>query len=309
MEEKEKRSKSIREEAKRLGFSDCGISRARFLDRDTEKLTNWLNRNNQADMHYLEKEPDKRADPRRLVPGARTVISVILNYFPHELQKDPSAPKISRYALGPDYHRVMKTKLKRLLDHILNTFPGSSGRVFTDTAPILEKAWARESGLGWTGRNSLLLSPGYGSYFFIGEVVTDLELEYCRPMEDRCGACRKCIEACPTGAIREDRSINAGRCISYLTIEKRGWIPERFRKALGNKIFGCDICQEVCPWNRDPEPHHEPALKANPELLRMKKEDWYGLTRKDFNRIFSESEIKRVGYNKLRSNLMTIRGA
>jgi len=251
----------------------------------------------------------KRTDPTLLVEGAKSVISLLYNYYTGRMQKDPVAPVLSRYAYGKDYHHVMKDKMKRLFDFIQREAGEARGRIFVDSAPVLERAWAREAGLGWIGRNSCLISRHAGSFVFIGEIILDLELEYNRVrVNDLCGSCTRCIDACPTGAILPDRTIDSGRCISYQTIENRGQIPRELTGKLVSRVFGCDICQDVCPWNRKAREHDEPAFEPVAGLLEMSREDWHGLDRNRYDRLFSGSAVQRAGYEKLKSNLEFLSG-
>jgi epoxyqueuosine reductase len=255
-------------------------------------------------MHYMQNHFEKRVDPRLLVKGARSVIVVLQNYYTPDGQSDPHAPKISRYAFGKDYHRIMKRKLSSLLAFLGSESGPVSGRYFVDSAPVLERALARKAGLGWTGKNSLLLNRKHGSFFFIGVLITDLELAYDIPVKDHCGDCTKCIEACPTGAIVSDRIVDSKRCISYLTIEHKGAsLPEEFRGRMENYVFGCDICQDVCPWNNNAHPHGEAGLKPGPGLLDMTRQEWCELNEDRFEKIFTGSAVKRAKYSGLRRNI------
>jgi epoxyqueuosine reductase len=299
----QERSRLIREEALRLGFTDCGFSRAGALTGDSERLRSWLDRGHHAGMGYMARHFRKRSDPSLLVEGARSVISVLFNYYTNKQQEDPRAPVISRYAYGKDYHFVMKERLKLLFGFIATQFGPVRGRIFVDSAPVLERAWAREAGLGWIGKNSCLISKKAGSFLFIGEIILDLELEYNPlPRRDLCGSCTRCVDACPTSAIMPDRTLDANRCISYQTIEHRGEIPVELR----GRSFGCDICQDVCPWNRKAPVHREPDLEPLPGLLEMSREEWYRLDREHYNRLFSRSAVQRAGFGKLKRNLAFI---
>ncbi len=300
------RSRSVKLWAQELGFMFCGISVARKLDEEEKHLETWLNKGYQGRMQYLERHADVRLDPRLLLPGAKSVISLALNYFPKEAQR-ADAPKIARYAYGRDYHKVLKKKLKALLQHIQETFGTVQGRVFADSAPIMERKWAELSGLGWIGKNGLLLTKNVGSYFFLAEIITDLELEADGPVKDYCGTCTACIDACPTQAILDHKTLDAGRCISYLTIELKDAIPTAFKGNMQNWMFGCDICQEVCPWNRFSKPHQEPDFEPHPELLSMDKEAWEDITEEVFQRVLGTSAVKRTGYLGLKRNLIFLR--
>ncbi len=293
----------IKSEAKRLGFDYCGISKADFLEEEAPRLENWLNNNMHGQMSYMQNHFDKRLDPRLLVPGAKSVISLLLNYYPSEKQKDPSAPKISKYAYGKDYHDVIKEKLNLLLEFIGENIGEVDGRAFVDSAPVLDKAWAKKSGLGWIGKHSNLINKSSGSFYFIAELILDLELEYDGAVKDYCGTCTKCIDACPTDAIIAPYVVDGSKCISYFTIELKENIPNDVKGKFNNWAFGCDICQDVCPWNRFSKPHAEPLFNANSELLGMKKEDWYELTEETFKRVFKGSALKRTKFSGLKRNL------
>jgi epoxyqueuosine reductase len=297
-------TKQIKDEALRLGFDDCGISRSEPLEEDFKIFQDWLRSKSHANMDYLERNTDKRRDPRNLVEGSKSVISVILNYYPANTQKDPEAPVLSKYAYGRDYHEVMMKKLNCLLDFIHNSIPGSNGRVFVDSAPVLEHALARQSGLGWIGRNSLLISKKYGSFVFIGEVIVNIDLDYDYPVKDLCGTCQKCIISCPTGAIMEGRVVDAGKCISFHTIEnKNDSIPAGLKANFQQRVFGCDICQDVCPWNKKVKAHHVEEFLPHPDVLSMTKVEWFSLDRDRFNELFKNSALKRLKYEGLCRNL------
>ena len=269
----------IRAEALRLGFSHLGIARAAPLDAEARRLEAWLNKGYHGKMQYMENHFDLRTDPTRLVPGAKSVIVLMHNYCPSETQHDPEAPKLARYAYGEDYHQVLRKKLKALLRFIRENIGEVDGRCFVDSAPVMERDWAQKTGIGWAGKNTLLINPKAGSYYFLAELILDLELPADDPIKDYCGTCRRCIEACPTGAISpEGYLLDASRCISYLTIELREAIPLEFRGNMENWMFGCDICQEVCPWNRFSEPHEEPAFAPREGLLKMTKQQWEEIT-------------------------------
>lgn len=301
-------TKLIKQEALKLGFNDCGISKAEMLSDDFKILQTWLANNYHAGLKYMERNTDKRKDINKLVDGAKSVISVILNYYPSERQKDPAAPVISKYALGPDYHDVVKKKLIRLMEYIRTIIPGAEGKVFVDSAPILEHAWARRAGLGWIGKNSLLITKKFGSFIFIGELIVNIELEYDNPSSDMCGNCRKCIISCPTGAITEGRMVDANKCISYLTIEnKTDIIPEELRERFINRVFGCDICQDICPWNKKLDPHKTEELKPHSDLISMTKEQWYSINQDQFKVLFKNSPIKRAKFRGLIRNLSFLR--
>ncbi len=297
-------SREIKEQAGRLGFFFCGIARAEFMDEEARRLEAWLHKGYQGSMSYLENHFDKRVDPTLLIPGAKSVISLAYNYYSQEKQHDEQAPRISMYAYGKDYHKVVRKKLKFLFDWMSNTYGAINGRCFVDSAPVLERDWAKRSGLGWVGKNTMLIHPRKGSFFFLAEIITDLDLAYDNPIQDYCGTCTKCIDACPTDAISPEGYIMDGsRCISYLTIELKEQIPDAFRGQIDNWMFGCDICQRVCPWNRFSADHEEPAFLPNPDLLTMTKEQWQDLSEDTYNRIFEGSAVKRAKYEGLRRNI------
>ncbi len=303
-------SLAIKNEALRLGFSACGFSKSEFLQEDAKRLRAWIDNGYNGSMQYMENHFDKRTDPSKLVKGARSVVSLLMNYYPGERQQDPKAPVISKYAYGTDYHFVMKDKMNSLHRFIRKNFGPAEGRVFVDSAPVLDRAWAVRAGLGWIGKHSNLINRDFGSFVFIGEMILDLELE-CNeiPESDFCGACTICIDACPTDAILPGRTIDSNRCISYLTIENREQIPEVFRGKLENRAFGCDICQDVCPWNRKAKPHQVGELRPNPRLLEMKKREWQQLDQQLFNQLFKSSALKRAGYKGLTRNLNFLYGS
>jgi epoxyqueuosine reductase len=294
----------IREEAHRLGFSFVGFAKATFMDEEARRLEEWLQQGAHGEMSYLANHFDKRVDPTKLVPGARTVVSLLYNYHTTEKQQDAAAPKIASYAYGEDYHFVIKRKLKDLLYFVNDQIGEVNGRCFVDSAPVLERDWAKRSGNGWIGKNTLLIHPKQGSYFFLAELILDLELVYDAPIKDYCGTCTKCIDACPTEAISTNGYwMDGSKCISYLTIELRKDIPEAFSGQMEGWVFGCDICQEVCPWNRFARKHQEPAFEPNPRLLEMEKREWEEITEEVFKKIFSRSAVKRSGYKGLKRNI------
>jgi len=296
-------SKAIKTEALRLGFSSCGIAKAEFLEEEAPRLEQWLKNGFHGKMHYMENHFDKRLDPTRLVPGARSVISLQYNYLPQEMQPTETY-KISKYAYGEDYHHVIKAKLFEILNFIQENIGEVDARVFTDSAPVLERVWAKKSGLGWIGKHSLLITKQKGSYYFLAEIILGLELDYDHEFKtDHCGSCTKCIDACPTDAILPNNTIDGSKCISYLTIELRDEIPNTFKGKMDNWIFGCDICQDVCPWNRFSLPHKEPKFDPHPDLLQMTKNDWEEITDEVFKKIFKKSAVKRTKYVGLRRNL------
>ncbi len=286
-----------------MGFDYCGISAAAFLEEEAPRLEFWLKHKMQGSMSYMENHFDKRLDPRLLVDGAKSVISLLLNYYPSSEQKDSTAPRISKYAYGKDYHLIIKEKLKALLDYIRAEIGEVNGRVFVDSAPVMDKAWAKKSGLGWVGKNSNIIHKGSGSYFFIAELILDLELEYDGPVGDYCGTCTRCIDACPTDAITQPYVVDGSKCISYFTIELKDNIPSGMKGKFDNWAFGCDICQDVCPWNRFSKPHKEPGFQPASGLLDMTQKDWIDMTEEIFRVTFSGSAVKRTGYKGLRRNI------
>lgn len=293
----------LREEAHRLGFDFVGISPAGFLEEEAPRLEAWLNKGYQGRMSYMENHFDKRLDPRLLVEGAKSVVSLTFNYYTDARSADPESPKIAKYAYGKDYHTVLKEKLRALMSFLQTEIGEINGRVFTDSAPIMERQWAAKSGVGWIGKNSLLLNRKQGSYFFLAELILDIELATDTPIKDYCGSCKRCIDACPTQAIVGNGLLDASRCISYFTIELRGDLPQEMQPYFDNWMFGCDICQEVCPWNRFARPHQEPDLLPHPKLLKMTKKEWTELTQEVFNDIFRGSAVKRTRYEGLMRNI------
>jgi epoxyqueuosine reductase len=302
MDLKGKHTELIKTEAKRLGFLSCGISKAQFLEEEAPRLEYYLKNNMHGEMGYMENHFDKRLDPTKLVPGAKSIISLLLNYFPSEKQTSETY-KISKYAYGTDYHFVIKDKLKQLMHFISEAIGEVHGRAFVDSAPVLDKAWAAKSGLGWVGKHSLLLSKSTGSFFFVAELILDLDLVYDTPVTDHCGSCTACIDACPTNAIVADRVVDGSKCISYFTIELKKEIPEAFQGNFEDWMFGCDICQDVCPWNRFSKPHSEPLFNPNPELLTMSKRDWEEITEEVFQQLFKKSAVKRTKFQGLKRNI------
>ena len=299
-----KYSQMIKTEAMRLGFMACGIAKADFLEEEAPRLENWLKNNHHGEMAYMENHFDKRLDPRLLVDGAKSVISLTLNYFTNEKQLDPEAPKISKYAYGEDYHYVIKEKLKELLAFINDKIGEVDGRCFVDSAPVMDKAWAQKSGLGWRGKNSNLISKNAGSFFFLAELIIDLDLSYDNPFPtDHCGSCTRCIDACPTDAIVAPYTVDGSRCISYLTIELKNEIPSEFKGKMDNWMFGCDVCQDVCPWNRFSTVHEEDNFKPKEDLLGLSKTELVEMTDEVFKRVFKNSPVKRTKYNGLKRNI------
>jgi epoxyqueuosine reductase len=299
---KEKYSQLIKAEAKRLGFLSCGISKAGFLEEEAPRLENWLNQNHHGEMKYMENHFDKRLNPTLLVDDAKSVISLLLNYYPTEIQNTDSY-KISKYAYGQDYHFVIKEKLQELLQTIQTEIGAVSGRAFVDSAPVLDKAWAAKSGLGWIGKNSNLLTQQVGSFYFIAELIVDLDLEYDYATTDHCGTCTACIDACPTEAIVSPYVVDGSKCISYFTIELKENIPQEMKGKMDDWIFGCDVCQDVCPWNRFSKSNNEPLFNPNPELLYMTKKDWEEITEDTFKKVFKNSAVKRTKLDGLKRNI------
>ena len=303
---RENPTRFLKRKANNLGFLSCGISKAVFLEEEATKLENWLNDGKHGKMKYMENHFDMRLDPRKLVPDAKSVISLSYNYFNENLQKEKEAPKISKYAYGNDYHKVIKEKLKILFKELQKEFGDINGRVFIDSAPIMEKAWAAKSGLGWIGKNTNLISQKVGSFYFLAEIIVDLEFEYDSPVTDHCGSCTACIDSCPTGALVKPYEIDASKCISYLTIELKDEIPSEFNGKMDNWAFGCDVCQDVCPWNRFSRKHNEPLFNPNQEMMKMGKKEWEELTEETFEVIFKNSAVKRTKYKGLKRNISFI---
>ncbi len=306
MHDARQRTALIKAKAHELGFLACGVARAGFLAHEAPRLERWLREGKHGTMGYMERNFDLRLDPGKLVPGARSVISLAYNYFTEQQQIDPDAPKLSSYAHGRDYHKVVKKRLKPLLELIVEQFGNVAMRSFVDSAPVLEKAWAEQAGIGWRGKNTNVIRQGAGSFFFLCEIILDLELEPDAPATDHCGTCRRCIDACPTDAITP-YGVDGSRCISYLTIELKDAIPEEFAGKLEGWAFGCDICQQVCPWNRFSTPHNEREFTAKPELLALDNEEWREMTEVVFERLFEGSAVKRTKYEGLMRNVRFLR--
>lgn len=302
MNAKTKYTQLIKTEAKRLGFLSCGISKAQFLEEEAPRLEKWLNKNMHGQMSYMQNHFDKRLDPTKLVEDSKSVISLLLNYYPDQTQTEDSY-KLSKYAYGTDYHFVIKDKLKQLLAFINEEIGEVYGRAFVDSAPVLDKAWAAKSGLGWIGKHSNLLSQKTGSFYFIAELIIDLELDYDNPTTDHCGTCTACIDACPTQAIVEPYVVDGSKCISYFTIELKDELPSNMKDKFDDWMFGCDVCQDVCPWNRFSKPHNEPLFNPHPELLSMTKNDWEDITQDVFNKVFKNSAVKRTKFSGLQRNI------
>ncbi|HUH36014.1 MAG TPA: tRNA epoxyqueuosine(34) reductase QueG [Moheibacter sp.] len=300
---KKSASEKIKEQAEALGFMACGFAKAEFLEEEAPHLEKWLKENRHGKMTYMENYFDMRLDPRKLVDGAKTVISLIYNYYPAEQQIE-NTYKIAKYAYGEDYHFVVKDKLRQLMDFIQEEIGEVNGRAFTDSAPILETAWAKKAGIGWTGKNTLLLNKSKGSFYFLAELILDLELEYDAPFTaDHCGSCTRCIDACPTEAILADRVLDGSKCISYFTIELKEQIPTNMKGKFDDWMFGCDICQDVCPWNRFSLPHTEARFLPNKELLNFSKTDWQEITLEVFQNVFRKSPVKRSKFEGLKRNI------
>jgi len=294
----------IKEQAIRLGFSYTGISKAEPLEKEARQLEAWLNKGMHGKMSYMANHFDNRTNPALLVPGAKSVISLMYNYYTEKKQLDASAPKISMYAFGEDYHKVVKKKLKQLLKFIQQNIGEVNGRAFVDSAPVLEKAWAVKSGIGWMGKNTNIIHPKSGSFFFLAELILDLELEYDGPIKDYCGSCTACIDACPTDAIVNPYVVDGSKCISYFTIElKDEVIPSEMKGKFENWAFGCDICQEVCPWNRFSTQHKEPEFEPSEKMLDMTKREWEEITEDVFEKLFKHSPLKRTKFKGLKRNI------
>lgn len=305
MRSSEKNTSIIKSTAKRLGFDFCGIAKAGFLEEEAPKLEAWLNQNYQGEMAYLANHFDKRLDPTKLVEGARTVVSLAYNYFPKAtLPESNEDIKLAKYAYSEDYHLVVREKLNSFLEILRNEIGEINGRAFVDSAPVMERQWAQKAGIGWIGKNSLLLNRDIGSFFFLAELIIDLEVTPDSLMiKDYCGTCTRCIDACPTDAIVQPGVVDGSRCISYLTIELKDAIPAEFKGKMENWVFGCDICQDVCPWNRFSKPHQEPRFDPHPDLLSFSKTDWEEITEETFQRVFKKSAVKRTKYEGLKRNL------
>ena len=297
-----KNTQFIKSEAKRLGFLSCGISKAGFLEEEAPRLEAYLNQNFNGQMQYMENHFDKRLDPTLLVEDAKSVVSLLLNYYPDENQIEDTY-KISKYAYGQDYHFVIKEKLKELLESIQTEIGEVSGRAFVDSAPVLDKAWAAKAGLGWVGKHTLLISKKAGSFYFVAELIIDLDLEYDHAVTDHCGSCTACIDACPTEAIVAPYVVDGSKCISYFTIELKEALPMEMKNKMDDWVFGCDICQDVCPWNRFSKAHKEPLFNPNPELLSFTKKDWQEITAETFTKVFKNSAVKRTKLEGLKRNI------
>ena len=309
MDKKSAYTQLIKDEAQRLGFMSCGVSKAEFLEEEAPRLEKWLKKDYHGKMGYMENYFDKRLDPTLLVPGAKSVVSLLYNYYTPDFQQDPKAPKISKYAYGQDYHFVIKDKLKELLAFIREEIGEVGGRAFVDSAPVLDKAWAVKSGLGWAGKHSNVLTQKVGSFYFIAELIIDLELDINYPVTDHCGSCTRCIDACPTQAIVEPYVVDGSKCISYFTIELKEELPKEVQGTFDNWMFGCDVCQDVCPWNRFSKPHNEPLFNPHPELLSKTKKEWEEITQEVFSEIFKKSAVKRTKFSGLKRNINFIKNS
>jgi epoxyqueuosine reductase len=300
---KSKYTQQIKSEATRLGFSFCGIAKAEFLEEEAPRLEKWLNQNMHGNMQYMENYFDKRLDPTKLVEGSKSVISLMYNYFPEKEQREDTF-KISKYAYGQDYHSIIKNKLKEFVHFIHEEIGEVNTEIYTDSAPVLDRAWAKKSGLGWIGKNAMLIQPKNGSFFFLAEIILDLDLEYDNPIKDYCGTCTACIDACPTEAILPGKVVNGSKCISYFTIELKDEIlPNEMKGKFDDWMFGCDICQDVCPWNRFSKPHNEPLFNPHPKLLNYSKEEWIDITEEIYREIFKKSPIKRTKFAGITRNI------
>jgi epoxyqueuosine reductase len=298
------RTSLIKQKSIDLGFSFCGISKADFLKEEAKNLEKWLSNSYNGKMDYMNNHFDKRLDPRLLVADAKSVVSLLLNYYPTEIQRADNEVKISKYAYGEDYHYVIKDKLKELFDFIQSEIGEVGGRIFVDSAPVMDKVWAKKGGLGWIGKNSNLIHPKHGSFFFIAELILDLELSPDGPIKDYCGTCTRCIDACPTDAIVSPYVVDGSKCISYLTIElKDAILPNEFKGKMDNWMFGCDVCQDVCPWNRFSKPTSEATFSPHDNLLKMTKSDWKDLTEDVFRELFRNSAVKRTKFSGLKRNI------
>jgi epoxyqueuosine reductase len=301
-------SKWIKTRASELGFAACGISAAAYLENDAERLDRWLQNGYHGEMNYMARNLEKRLDPRVLLPGSKSVISVLMNYYPAEQPSAENNYRLARYAYGKDYHLIIRKRLKQLIAELKELAGDIQARAFTDSAPVLDKAWAEKAGLGWIGKNTCLIHPGLGSFVFIGEIFTDLELEYdTHQINDLCGGCTRCLDACPTGAIIAPRLLDARKCISYYTIEFSGDLPPEEKENFKDWIFGCDICQEVCPWNRKAQPHTENDFIPHPGLKDMTREKWEGLGKDQFQALFRGSAVKRTRYEGLKRNILFLK--
>ncbi|MDO4224483.1 MAG: tRNA epoxyqueuosine(34) reductase QueG [Bergeyella zoohelcum] len=307
-ENQEKYAALIKEKAQKFGFQSCGISKAEFLEEDAPRLEAYLKNNQHGEMRYMENYFDKRLDPRLLVEGSKSVVSLSYNYFPDEKIETLDNFKISKYAYGQDYHDVIKDILREMVAELQEEIGDFDCRIFVDSAPVLERAWARKSGIGWVGKNANIITKQKGSFFFLAEIICDLELAPDSPVRDFCGKCTSCIDACPTGAIVGDKIIDGSKCISYATIELKNELPTSFKDKMEDWMFGCDICQDVCPWNRFSIAHNQPRFKANEMLKSFKKDDWKEITQEVFSEIFRKSPVKRTKFAGLKRNIDFLNG-
>lgn len=309
MQSPEKYSQLIKQKAQKFGFQSCGISKAEFLEEEAQPLEDWLKNNFQGEMQYMENYFDKRLDPRLLVEGSKSVISLSYNYFPKEEISSLDNFKISKYAYAQDYHEIIKEILRDMVAELREEIGDFDCRVFVDSAPVLERAWAKKSGIGWVGKNANLITKQNGSFYFLAEIICDLKLESDYTTTDHCGTCTKCIDACPTNAIISDKIIDGSKCISYATIELKNEIPDSFKNKMDDWMFGCDVCQDVCPWNRFSKPHQQPLFSPNHQLKNFKKEDWTELTQELFSEIFRKSPVKRTKFSGLMRNINFIKNS
>ncbi len=303
------RSQRVKEIAYSHGFFFCGIAKSGFLAEEAPRLESWLKENRNGTMQWMENHFDKRLDTTELVPSSKSVVSMALNYFPAESQGDIDAPKVSKYAFGRDYHKVIKKKLKSMLKQLQGEFGAIEGRAFVDSAPVMDKAWAVKAGIGWMGKNTNIINKQNGSYFFLCELIIDLELKEDGATKDYCGTCTRCLDACPTGALYAPYKLDATKCISYLTIELKEKIPAEFQNKMEGWAYGCDICQEVCPWNRLSKQHHIPEFDPKNQLLNMSSGEWEEMTHEIFDDLFQGSAVKRAGFEKLKQNIQFIKKA
>lgn len=303
MNSAEKYTKLIKQKAEKFGFQSCGISKADFLEEEAKPLENWLKNSFHGEMSYMENYFDKRLDPRLLVEGSKSVISLSYNYFPEQKISTINNFKISKYAYAEDYHEVVKEILREMISELQEEIGEFSFRVFVDSAPVLERAWAKKSGIGWVGKNANIITKQNGSFFFLAEIICDLSLIPDSPTTDHCGTCRKCVDACPTDAIVSDKIIDGSKCISYATIELKNEIPDSFKNKMEDWMFGCDICQDVCPWNRFSKPNQQLKFQPNDFLKNFGKTEWKELTQELFSKIFRKSPVKRTKFSGLKRNI------
>ncbi len=305
--DRQRDTRIIKEAASRLGFSYCGIAKAEFLEEEAPRLAEWLSKGYAGKMRYLENHFDMRLDPTLLVPGARSIVTLLYNYFPERDLASDGGFKVAKYAYGADYHDVVRDRLKDFMTIIREQIGDVQGRVFVDSAPVMERAWAKRAGAGWVGKNSLLINKSMGSFFFLAELIIDLELDYDGPVKDYCGTCSACMDACPTDAIPAPYVVDGSKCISYFTIELKDEIPRDVKGKFDNWIFGCDICQDVCPWNRFSVPHREPAFTPNSAIANFSETEWMEMTEDIFQVVFKNSPVKRAKYEGLRRNIKFVK--